>query len=368
MIKSPVTEEPEVAAAQRTRRRTAQAVITTDPADSAEAAGLLYVSDTSPGIRRQRSGSGFRYTGTDGKPVRDKATLARIRALVIPPAYADVWICPSPRGHIQATGRDARGRKQYRYHPAWRDVRDETKFGRMLAFSKALPAIRRRIARDMARADLPREKVLATVVRLLECTQIRVGNDEYARANRSFGLTTLRDRHVAINGSKLSFEFRGKSGKMHTVGVTDRRLARIVRQCQAIPGAELFQYLDEDGNRQSVGSGDVNEYIREISGEDFTAKDFRTWAGTMLAAEALATAEPGDSEAARKSAIVQAVDGVAAQLNNTRAVCRKYYVHPAIFERYLAGGLAAELAASGKRAAGLSRHEAAVVALLRKAA
>ncbi len=362
-----MTEGARVTAAKRTRRpRAAGTAITIDPVESAEAAGLLYVTDTSPGIRRQKSGSGFRYTGTDGKAVRDTATLARIRALVIPPAYTDVWICPSPRGHIQATGRDARGRKQYRYHPKWRDVRDETKFGRMLAFSKALPAIRKRIARDMARPGLTREKVLATVVRLLECTQIRVGNDEYARANRSFGLTTLRDRHVAISGSKLSFEFRGKSGKMHTVGVSDRRLARIVRQCQAIPGAELFQYLDEDENRQTVGSGDVNEYIREISGEDFTAKDFRTWAGTMLAAEALVAAEPGESEAARKSAIVQAVDRVAAQLNNTRAVCRKYYVHPAIFERYLAGALA--LSTNGRRPAGLTAHEAAVVALLRQAA
>jgi DNA topoisomerase-1 len=356
-------------ATKATRRRAAaRTPITTGPAESAEAAGLLYVTDASPGIRRQKSGRGFRYAGPDGTPVRDRATLARIRALVIPPAYTDVWICPSARGHIQATGRDARGRKQYRYHPAWRGVRDETKFGRMPAFSDALPAIRKRVDRDMARGGLTREKVLATVVRLLECTQIRVGNDEYARANRSFGLTTLKDRHVEINGSTLSFEFRGKSGKMHAVGVTDRRLARIVRQCQAIPGAELFQYLDEDGRRQTVDSGDVNRYIREISGEDFTAKDFRTWAGTMLAAEALAGAERGESEAARKSAIVQAVDRVAAQLNNTRAVCRKYYVHPVIFERYLAGTLARELSSRAKAPPGLTPHEAAVVTLLRKAA
>ena len=350
------------------RRATKTTEPRTDPADSAEAAGLRYVSDAAPGIRRQKAGTGFRYIGPDGKPVKDAATVARIRSLAIPPAYTDVWICPSALGHIQATGRDARGRKQYRYHPKWRDVRDETKFGRMLAFSAALPAIRERIDRDMARPGLPREKVLATVVHLLERTQIRVGNDEYARANRSFGLTTLRDQHVEIEGSRLLFEFRGKSGKLHTVGVTDRRLARIVRQCQAIPGADLFQYLDEDGGRQTIGSGDVNSYIREISGQDFTAKDFRTWAGTMLAAEALAEVEPGDSEQARKSAIVQAVDQVAAQLNNTRAVCRKYYVHPVIFESWLAGSLATQLASNGKPPAGLEPHEAAVVSLLKQAA
>ena len=330
--------------------------------ESAEAAGLRYVTDATPGISRQKSGTGFRYIGTDGKRVADHATLARIRSLAIPPAYTDVWISPSPRGHIQATGRDARGRKQYRYHPKWREVRDEKKFGRMLAFSEALPAIRRRISRDMRRTGLPREKVLATVVRLLECTRIRIGNDEYARANRSFGLTTLRDQHVEINGATLRFEFRGKSGKRHTVGLTDRRLARIVRQCQAIPGAELFQYLDDDGARQTIGSGDVNDYIREISGEDFTAKDFRTWAGTMLAAEALLRSGPADSATARKAAIAEAVDEVAAQLNNTRAVCRKYYVHPVIFESYLAGELAHRLGHAGKS------HEASVVALLRAAA
>jgi DNA topoisomerase-1 len=356
-----------VTSTKRKRRPAAAASLSIDPADSAEAAGLIYVTDTTPGITRRKSGSGVRYVGADGKPVRDAATLARIRSLAIPPAYTDVWICPSPRGHIQAPGRDARGRKQYRYHPKWRDVRDETKFGRMLAFSDALPAIRRRIARDMARPGLPREKVLATVVRLLECTRIRVGNDEYTRANRSFGLTTLRDQHVEINGSTLRFEFRGKSGKKHTVGLTDRRLARIVRQCQAIPGAELFQYLDDDGQRQTIGSGDVNGYIREITGQEFTAKDFRTWAGTMLAAEALAGMEAGDSEKERKTAIVQAVDQVAGHLNNTRAICRKYYVHPLIFESFLAGTLARQLEGRGKPPAGLTSHEAAVILLLKKA-
>jgi DNA topoisomerase-1 len=356
-----------VTSTRRKRRPAVGANLSIDPADSAEAAGLRYVTDTAPGITRRKAGRGFRYLDAGGKPVRDAATLARIRSLAIPPAYTDVWICSSPRGHIQATGRDARGRKQYRYHPRWRDVRDETKFGRMLAFSDALPTIRQRIEHDMARAGLPREKVLATVVRLLECTRIRVGNDEYTRANRSFGLTTLRDQHVEINGSTLRFEFRGKSGKKHIVGLTDRRLARIVRQCQAIPGAELFQYLDDDGQRQTIGSGDVNGYIREITGQEFTAKDFRTWAGTMLAAEALAGMDAGKTEKERKTAIVQAVDEVAGHLNNTRAICRKYYVHPLIFESYLAGTLARQLESGGKPPAGLTAHEAAVIALLKKA-
>jgi DNA topoisomerase-1 len=357
-----------VTSTRRKRRPAAAPSLGIDPAESAEAAGLLYVTDTAPGITRRKSGSGFRYLDAGGKPIRDAATLARIRSLAIPPAYTEVWICPSPRGHIQATGRDARGRKQYRYHAKWREVRDETKFGRMLAFSDALPAIRERIEADMALPGLPREKVLAAVVRLLECTRIRVGNDEYTRANRSFGLTTLRDQHVEINGSTLRFEFRGKSGKRHTVGLTDRRLARIVRQCQAIPGAELFQYLDDDGERQTIGSGDVNGYIREITGQEFTAKDFRTWAGTMLAAEALAAMDAGESEKERKSAIVQAVDQVAGHLNNTRAICRKYYVHPLIFESFLAGTLAGRLEAGGKPPAGLTAHEAAVISLLKKAA
>jgi DNA topoisomerase-1 len=242
-----------------------------DPTQSAQAAGLRYVSDASPGLRRRRSGRGFSYTGPDGRPVRDRATLARIRSLAIPPAYTDVWICPTSNGHIQATGRDARGRKQYRYHPKWREVRDETKFGRMLAFSDALPRLRKRVDEDLARPGLPREKVLATVVRLLECTAIRVGNDEYAKSNRSFGLTTLQDRHVEISGANLRFEFQGKSGKIHRVSLSDRRLARIVARCQALPGADLFQYLDDDGNRVAIGSGDVNDYLRDMTGEEFTA-------------------------------------------------------------------------------------------------
>jgi DNA topoisomerase-1 len=345
----------------------------TDPVESAQAAGLRYVSDTMPGIRRKRAGKGFAYIAQDGSTIRDEKELARIRSLAIPPAYTDVWICPSPNGHIQATGRDARRRKQYRYHPKWREVRDETKFGRMLAFSEGLPRIRERVDRDLSRPALPREKVLATVVRLLESTCIRVGNDEYARANRSFGLTTLQDRHVEITGPNLRFEFRGKSGKKHEVSLNDRRLARIVQRCQALPGEDLFQYVDQDGVRQTIGSGDVNDYIKEISGEEFTAKDFRTWAGTVLAVAALTETGKWTSPKQAKSNVLRAIDQVAEQLNNTRAVCRKYYVHPAVFDSYLAGTMAkvlhngtkpaAKAALNGKSA--LNPEEAAVVRLLR---
>lgn len=318
-----------------------------EPARSAAAAGLRHVSDAAPGISRRRAGRGFTYTGPDGTTVRDRATLARIRALAIPPAWTEVWIAADPKGHIQATGRDARRRKQYRYHPSWHEVRHETKFGRMLAFSAALPKIRRALDADLALPGLPRRKVLATVVRLLECTQIRVGNDEYARTNRSYGLTTFRDRHVEVNGSTLRFEFRGKSGKPHTVDVADRRLARIVARCQAIPGEELFQYLDEDGARQTIDSGDVNDYIREIAGEEFTAKDFRTWAGTVLASEALLALGVPSSEREAKANIVAAIDKVAGQLNNTRAVCRRYYVHPEVLAAYGEGVLAEVLGGRG---------------------
>jgi DNA topoisomerase I len=341
--------------------------VISDPVESAQAAGLRYVSDTQPGIRRKKSGKGFTYVDSDGKTVRDPQQLKRIRSLAIPPAYTDVWICPYPNGHIQATGRDARRRKQYRYHPKWREVRDETKFGRMLAFSEALPRIRSRLEQDLKRPGLSREKVLATVVRLLECTCIRVGNDEYAKSNRSFGLTTLQDRHVEVSGSSISFEFRGKSGKTHKVDLSDRRLARIVQRCQDLPGEDLFQYLDDDGVRQSVGSGDVNDYIREISGEEFTAKDFRTWAGTLLAVEALTGIGPWSSQRQAKSNVLRAIDQVAEQLNNTRAVCRKYYVHPVVFETYLAGTMADALK-NGAREAGkaaLADEEASVVRLLR---
>jgi DNA topoisomerase-1 len=360
-------------APKRVRKATAPPPeVVSDPVESAQAAGLRYVSDTMPGIRRKKAGKGFTYAGGNGKAIRDPKELARIRSLAVPPAYTDVWICPTPNGHIQATGRDARGRKQYRYHPKWREVRDETKFGRMLAFSEVLPRIRRRVAKDLARSGLPREKILATVVRLLECTRIRVGNEEYSKANRSFGLTTLQDRHVEISGSKLRFEFRGKSGKVHSVSLSDRRLARIVHRCQALPGEDLFQYMDDEGVRQTIGSGDVNDYIREISGEEFTAKDFRTWAGTILALTALTDAGAWASQRQAKSNVLRAIDRVAEQLNNTRAICRKYYVHPAVFETYLAGTLLDTLQNGTKEAADnatarkdLSAEEMAVVRLLR---
>jgi DNA topoisomerase I len=351
----------------RSRRR--RRIGTPDPIESAQSAGLRYVSDTAPGIARKRAGKGFSYVGPDGKRISDKKEIARIRSLAIPPAYTDVWICPHPNGHIQATGRDARGRKQYRYHPRWREVRDETKFGRILEFSQVLPAIRARVKRDLSGPGLSREKVLATVVRLLECTGIRVGNDEYARANRSFGLTTLRSHHVEISGSKLRFQFRGKGGKIHEATLTDRRLARIVTHCQAVPGETLFQYVDADNVRQTVDSGDVNQYLREITSQEFTAKDFRTWAGTIQAVSALQELGPAGTEREAKSAILKAIDEVAAGLNNTRAVCRKYYVHPAVFETYQAGTMLEALGtgngtAAAAAAAALSAEERAVVRLL----
>ena len=302
---------------------------------SAEEAGLRYVSDWKPGITRKRNGKRFSYLTADGTPVRDADTLARVRSLAIPPAWQNVWICPSAEGHIQATGYDARRRKQYRYHPRWREVRDQEKYGRIIAFARALPRIRRRVDRHLKRAGLPREKVLAVVVRLLEATLIRVGNDEYAKSNHSFGLTTMRDEHAQIDGSTIFFEFRGKSGREHEIDLTDRRLARIVAQCQELPGQELFQFVDEKGEVRDVGSQDVNEYLREISGEDFTAKDFRTWAGTVLAAKVLQEFKEFDSQAAAKRNVVRAIEHVAGRLGNTKAVCRKCYIHPAVIDAYL---------------------------------
>ncbi|HEX5939437.1 MAG TPA: DNA topoisomerase IB [Dehalococcoidia bacterium] len=307
-----------------------------DPIESAKAAGLRYVSDTQPGIRRQRAGSGFTYVDVDGKRVDDE-DVARIKRLAIPPAWTDGWICSSAAGHLQATGRDARGHKQYKYHPRYREIRDETKYGRMVTFAKKLPGIRRRIDRDLRRKGLPREKVLAAVVRLLEMTLIRVGNEEYARSNGSFGLTTMRNRHVELGGSKVFFQFRGKGGKQHKVALSDRRLAEVVRRCRDLPGKELFQYVDDDGETQAIDSGDVNEYLREISGEDFTAKDFRTWAGTVLAAQALSAAAMPANQAQAKRNVVAAIEMVAERLGNTVAICRKCYVHPAIVESYMEG-------------------------------
>ncbi|MEO8724772.1 MAG: DNA topoisomerase IB [Acidobacteriaceae bacterium] len=306
---------------------------------SAKDAGLRYVSDTQPGILRNRRGKGFRYIGVDGAAVRDAETLARIKSLVIPPAWVDVWICPNPRGHLQATGRDARGRKQSKYHPRWREVRDETKYERMISFGATLPTIRERVEQDLAIPGLPRQKVLATIVRLMETTLIRVGNVEYARENGSYGLTTMRGRHVQIDGSTVTFKFQGKSGIRHTIDIHDRRIARIVQRCQDIPGYELFQYVDGDGEHHTVDSADVNDYLREISNQNFTAKDFRTWAGTVLACMALAELAAFDSDTQAKKNIVQAIKSVAARLGNTPSVCRKCYVHPAVLECYLSGAM-----------------------------
>jgi DNA topoisomerase I len=312
-----------------------------DPIASASAAGLRYVSDDRPGLRRRRAGKGWAYRHPDGSLVRDTATLRRIKALAIPPAWTEVWICPDARGHLQATGRDGKGRKQYRYHPRWREVRDTVKYDRMLAFAEALPRIREQVDRDLAQPQLTRQRVVATVIRLLEDTLIRVGNDEYRRQNKSFGLTTLRNRHVAVDGSTIRFHFRGKHGKVHDVSITDRRLARTVKRCREIPGQELFQYLDNDGQHHSINSADVNAYLRDVSGEDFTAKDFRTWAGTVLAARFFRQIEPAVTEAETRRQVVRTIEQVASQLGNTVAVCRKCYVHPAVVEAYVAGSLAA---------------------------
>ncbi len=311
--------------------------IVSDPIESAKAAGLRYVSDAKLGIQRKRFGKGFRYVDADGKPVRDTETLVRIKSLVIPPAWTEVWICPHPKGHLQVTGRDARGRKQSRYHPRWREVRDETKYERMILFGLALPTIRERVEQDLAKPGLPRLKVLATIVRLMERTLIRVGNEEYARQNKSYGLTTMRNKHVEVDGSTVTFNFQGKSGVKHTVDITDRRIARIVQRCQDIPGYELFQYVDAEGIHHSVDSSDVNEYLREISSQEFTAKDFRTWAGSVLASMALRELAGFATETEAKRNVVQAIKQVAARLGNTPSVCRKCYVHPAVLEWYMSG-------------------------------
>ena len=302
---------------------------------TAEEAGLQYVSDDRPGYTRRAQGKHFDYFDTDGKSIRDDQRRLRIKRLAIPPAWTDVWICPSPNGHIQATGRDARGRKQYRYHERWREVRDENKFDRLAHFAKALPNIRRRVAQDLKLPSLPRRKVLATIVRLLERTFIRIGNEEYARENKSFGLTTLKNRHVTVKGAQVRFRFRGKGGRQHDMDVADRRVAKVIAKCQDLPGQDLFQYLDEDGKVQDVTSQEVNDYLRQIAGEDFTAKDFRTWGGTVLAAIALSKQEEFETKKQAKSNIKTAICAVAELLGNTPAICRKCYVHPVIVEAYL---------------------------------
>jgi len=319
------------------KRQNSDTKIAADSLEAAEDAGLRYVSDDQPGSSRQRNGEEFEYLDQKGKPIRDEQRLLRIKRLAIPPAWSDVWICPSPNGHIQATGRDARRRKQYRYHERWREIRDENKYDRLVNFGKALPKIRRRLKKDLALSSLPREKVLATIVQLLERSLIRVGNEEYARENKSFGLTTMQDRHVDVKGSKLRFRFRGKSGRQHEVDVTDRRIARIVMKLQDLAGQSLFQYLDDEGNARDITSQDVNEYLREITGADFTAKDFRTWAGTVLAAVALGKLGASETKRQAKTNIKHAIGAVAEVLGNTPAICRQCYIHPAVLEAYLNG-------------------------------
>ena len=337
---------------------------------SAQAAGLRYATDARPGIARRRAGRGFSYRRPDGTPVHDLTTLTRIQALAIPPAWTDVWICLDPVGHLQATGRDSRGRKQYRYHARWRTGRDDAKFEGLIDFARVLPRIRERSEADLAKPGLSREKVLAAVVRLLETTLIRVGNDEYARLNRSFGLTTLRTRHATVTGTRIHFRFRGKSGRQHEVGLRDRRLASVVRRCQELPGQELFQYVGADGEPHDVASDDVNAYLREISDADVTAKDFRTWAGTVLAYRALRALDAGDDDRTARRNVVEAVRFTSDRLGNTPAVARRSYVHPAVLEAYLEGSLGSALLEAAEEQADPPTtadpgEEAEVVALLR---
>ena len=340
-----------------------------DPRDAAEGAGLSYVNDDEPGISRHRAGKGFFYRDPEGRKITDRATLDRIRSLAIPPAYTDVWICRKADGHIQATGRDDRGRKQYRYHPKFREVRESVKYEHVMSFAAALPTIRAAVSEHMALRGLPREKVLATVVYLLESTLIRVGNEGYAKENKSYGLTTLRNRHVRIEGAGLHFEFKGKSNKLWKLDLRDRRAARIIKACQELPGQLLFQYIDEEGARRAVSSQDVNAYLQEISGRDVTAKDFRTWAGTVLAALALREFEAVDSQAKAKKNVRAAIERVSARLGNTATICRKCYVHPEVLNSYMSGELLLEIkqevdAELRDNLSSLGPEEAAVLAML----
>jgi len=353
------------------RKKVAGLEIVTDPEEAAEEAGLRYVSDEEPGYTRRRHGRKFVYFDTFGKEILDETRILRLNRLAIPPAYADVWICPSPNGHLQATGRDARGRKQYRYHERWREERDENKYEKMVIFGQALPRIRRRLNRDLKRRGLPREKILATVIQLLEKTFIRVGSEEYAKENKSFGLTTMRNRHVEVKGAKVRFRFRGKSGQEHDIDTEDRRVARVIRQLQDLPGQKVFQYLDEKGERHHVTSDDVNEYLHEITGEAFTAKDFRTWAGTVMTAMALQAQDAFENKSQAKKNVKDAITAVAKVLGNTPAVCRKCYVHPAVLESYLDGNLIAGLKkrteeALAKSLGDLRSEEAAVLTFLQE--
>lgn len=334
---------------QKIISREVQAALTIEPAQSAAIVGLRYVTDDACGIQRRRAGKGFYYVSTDGERITSQAELKRIKALAIPPAWRDVWICPLAHGHLQATGWDAKGRKQYRYHPHWREVRSQAKFNRMIGFAEALPKIRQQTQSDLALRGLPRSKVLATVIRLLELTQIRVGNEEYATTNHSFGLTTMQERHVDISGAKIKFKFRGKSGVEHDIELSDRTLAKIVKRCQDLPGQELFQYLDEDGQHQPIDSGDVNDYLRSATGLDFTAKDFRTWSGTVLAAIELNELGAFATKTEAKKNMTQAIKDVAKQLGNRPATCRKYYVHPAILDAYQDETLCPSMACSNQQ-------------------
>ena len=319
------------------KKKSADLKILTDPVEAAADAGLRYVSDDQPGYTRKAKGDDFEYFDSEGKPIRDEQRLLRIKRLAIPPAYTDVWICPMANGHLQATGRDARRRKQYRYHERWREMRDENKYERIAIFGQSLPKMRKRVSEDISLPGLPRNKVLAAIVQLLERTFIRVGNEEYARDNKSFGLTTMQDRHVDVKGAKLKFRFRGKRGIKHEVDITDRHIAKIVLELQDLPGQELFQYVDEDGKVGDITSQDVNEYLREIMGQDFTAKDFRTWAGTVLAAIALNAIGAFETKKQAKANIKDAISAVAKMLGNTPAICKKCYIHPAVLETYLDG-------------------------------
>lgn len=362
------TADPDSSSSQIQRQDEAIAA----PVASAKAAGLRYVSDALPGIKRKKVGKHFSYIGLDGKPIHEKAEIERIRAIGIPPAWTQVWICPNPRGHIQATGRDAKGRKQYRYHPKWREIRDETKYSRMIAFGKALPTIREQVSHDLALPGLQREKVLATLIRLLDTTAIRIGNEEYARENGSFGLTTMQNDHVEVTGSTVAFHFRGKGGKEHMIDVKDRQLAKVVKKCQSLPGQQLFEYLDEQRELRTVESDDVNDYLQHITGENFTAKDFRTWAATVTTTCALQDLGAYESQTQAKKHVVRAIEAAAQHLGNTPTICRKSYVHPEVIDAYLNGSLLNALNQGNQQAildalAGLRPEEIAVLAFLEQA-
>lgn len=358
-------------AGRKDRSKRRRQVAPEDPKEAAGAAGLRYVTDTGQGITRKPKGGGFVYYDNEGKQIRNKPTLDRLKSLAIPPAWRNVWICTQPNGHLQATGIDARERKQYKYHPTWRSVRDEAKFERLLSFGQVLPKIRAQVDRDLRLPDLAPEKVIATVVRLLEISLIRIGNEAYAKENNSFGLTTMRNRHVAVKGSTVKFQFRGKGGKVHSVEVSDKRIARVVKKCQELPGQKLFEYEDSSGAIATIGSEDVNEYLQRVTGQPFTAKDFRTWAGTVLAAIALWKMEEVDNQTLAKRNILTAIEAVAKLLGNTATICRKCYIHPAVTTSYLNGTLAQTLRKQAdhqivRHLHQLKAEEAAVIVLLRQ--